>query len=63
MDAGETDSGRSARVTTLGAGLSVLARGLYDATRRYFSTSTSIALTLPVLALHTIAFFKSSEYL
>ncbi len=52
-----------AMVFCLGAGLSVLARGIYDATRRYFSTSTSIALTLPLLALHTLAFFKISVYL
>ena len=34
-----------------------------DATRRYFSASTSVALTLPILAVHTVAFFKSSAYL
>ncbi len=45
------------------AGLSVLSRAIYDATRRYFSASTSVALTLPILAVHTVAFFKSSAYL
>jgi hypothetical protein len=51
-----------AMVLCLGAALSVLSRGIYDATRRYFSASTSVALTLPILAVHTAAFFKSSEY-
>jgi hypothetical protein len=52
-----------AMVLCLGAGLSVLSRGVYDTTRRYFSASTSVALTLPILAVHTVAFFKSSAYL
>jgi hypothetical protein len=52
-----------AMVLCLCAGLSVLARGIYDAARRYFSASTSVGLALPLVALHTVAFFESSVYL